>query len=433
MRNLKTSIKNLLDLERPLPRSIADRLRLGDKWLLSVNNQFLDISSELRIWTIYETEDSELSGYNGGFTSEVRFGAPLVSIKSGILGLRQEEVFSVDSTHAKCASFGRKNLNTMAAYLGSLVKGIEKAEVLSGLYAHTPLRLKDHVKVELIGFYEDPDSITDMRLYFIKQHLSEFLYKGPEMCLDERLGRHRGKDGIRLETSPDRGRSGIIPPKLQGVLSHIPFWNPTSSTPQQGPEAEASPDIVVTGPSARPSIVGSKSEPPRPVHSLTVPFHDALGLIRPSSRGSNGTTDSAQSEPTPLEPSPPLDEHRAHSDEEVEHTGETGVDGFDSAQRRRAERAHRLSRNAAFADLTAGFSRPNLSKRMFMWIHVPFTNPLWVKVSNHFVPSCSSFPGYQTNARQDIFEVLGHTHQQNFSKLFNNEHWYVFAGRMYPL
>jgi len=28
----------------------------------------------------------------------------------------------------------------------------------------------------------------------------------------------------------------------------------------------------------------------------------------------------------------------------------------------------------------AGFSRPNASRRKFMWVHMPYNNPVWVKV-----------------------------------------------------
>ncbi|KAH8884663.1 hypothetical protein GQ53DRAFT_386984 [Thozetella sp. PMI_491] len=409
MKNLRGSIQDLLGLQRPLPRSIAERLRLSDKWLLKVNSDFLDIASELRIWTIYETIDSQLSGTNGHFTTEVQFGAPLVSIKSGILGVRQENVYPVDSDHAHCASFGKDNLKTMATYLGDLSKAVAKAEALSALYVHTPLRLKDHVKVELIGFYDDPDSEVDIRLYFIKYHLSEFIRKGPEKCLEERLGRlgrPAGRGPIRLDTSPDRGRSGIIPipPQLQDVLSHMPFWRSTSKTSEQGAEPEASPPIVVTGPSSKPSMVGSRSAPgptSRPIHSLTVPALESPGFYRPSSRMSDGTASSTQSEPAPHEPTV-VDDHGAHSDEETKLVSTAEAGDVDPAFRRRAERAHRLSRNAALADLTAGFSRPNAARRKFMWIHLPFNNPLWVK---------------------DIFEVLSQTHNKSFSKLFNNENW----------
>ena len=386
MGNLKASIADLLHLQRWLPAPIAERLRLGDKWLQEQQDTFVDIASELRIWTFYETIDSQLSGSRrAGMTSEVQFGAPLVSIKSSILGVRQENVYSVDSDHAHCASFGEHNLNTMAAFLDNLSKAVRKARELSDLYVHTPLRLKDHVRVQLIGFYDDPDAGVDVRLYYTKSHLSEFLVKGPEKCLEERLkkmGRPAGRGPLRLNTSPERHSGRNIPQQLQGMLTHIPFWNSAATHPQTEDEPDPSPGILVTEPSSRPSIVGSRLgpvAPSGPVHSLTVPGLATPGFERPSSRHSDGTA-STMSEPTSTLEHGSLEDQRAHSDDELPPLAGHDTRDFDSPFRRRTERTHRLSRNAAFQELSAGFSRPNPSLRKFIWIHLPFNNPLWVKV-----------------------------------------------------
>ena len=186
MKNLKSSIRELLRLERPLPKSLCDEIRVGNHSLLRMQDEFVDIASELRIWTFYETIDSELSGL--GRTAEVQFGAPLVSIKSAMLDLRHEDVFAVENDHAHLASFGLNNTRTMATFLDDFTTAILKAQKLSA-YIHSPLRLKEYVKVEVIGFYEDPDAEMEstIRLYATKYHLGEFLVKGPERGLAERL------------------------------------------------------------------------------------------------------------------------------------------------------------------------------------------------------------------------------------------------------
>ncbi|KAJ0278483.1 hypothetical protein CBS470a_009757 [Colletotrichum nupharicola] len=149
-----------------------------------MHEEFATIASELRIWTFYETIDSQLSGSgskNHGTVKEVRFGAPIVSIKSSLVGVRQERVFALDSEHANCASFGQGNTEIMGSYLTELAAAVKKATDLSSEYNHTPLSLKKHVKVEIIGFYDDPDAQveSDIRLYFTKLHLEEFLEKAP--------------------------------------------------------------------------------------------------------------------------------------------------------------------------------------------------------------------------------------------------------------
>ena len=86
------------------------------------------------------------------------------------------------------------------------------------------------------------------------------------------------------------------------------------------------------------------------------------------------------SEPTSTLEHGSLEDQRAHSDDELPPLAGHDTRDFDSPFRRRTERTHRLSRNAAFQELSAGFSRPNPSLRKFIWIHLPFNNPLWVKV-----------------------------------------------------
>lgn len=388
MKNLSVSIKNLLHLERPLPRSIADDLRLGNSKLLRLNEDFKDISSELRVWTFYETIDSQLSGVgaDAASTGEVRFGAPLASIKSSLLGIWPEEVFSVDSDHANCASFGTKNPRTLAMFLADLSAAVDKAEALSGSYTHHPLHLKEHVRVELIGFYEDPDDEMEsaIRLYFTKHSLADFLAKGPEKCLEERLKREKKRSLSRGH----RPLSGHV------VDASLGIWSGVKEVFKHGrSESHSSdkPEIVVHEPSVRPAPPTSSSMPAtvmRRLQSLTVPSLVSHDSQRPSRSGSVSTTASE----------PILD-----SQKEKEMLAE--LDAQSLTGREAVEplvRPDPRTRTFSLQDLAAGFSRPDPDRRRFMWIHLPFLDPLWVK---------------------EIFDKLAETHQQNYSRLFNHENW----------
>ncbi|KUI53424.1 Protein SERAC1 [Cytospora mali] len=410
MRHLSESIQLLLHLQRPLPRTLAHDVRVGNKNLLKMHDDFTDIASEMRLWTFYETIDSELSGSGSGLANEVQFSAPLVSIKSAIVGVRQEMIYSsLESDHAHCASFGITNPRTMSTYLHDLADAVAKAVTLSQTI-HTPLWLKDEVKIELIGFYEDPDATdldSDVRLYFTRYHLSEFLKKGPERCLEERLKcvpRRHGAPGHKDSAQAVAGRASSggggglnIVNNVQKILTAA-----VSGSHEQG--RPSSPDIVVTLPSARPTMVEGHdlAEPTgRRPHSLTLPALSNPGFHRPSSRGSGGTT-STMSDPTDRDISPKEGASATHRETwSHDHPARANSEkaGLRAASKLRAER---LSRTAALQDLTAGFSRPNPARRKFMWMHLPFTNPLWVK---------------------DIFDKLSETHNQNFNKLFNNENW----------
>ncbi|EAA30980.3 hypothetical protein GE21DRAFT_8738 [Neurospora crassa] len=197
MRNLRESVRELLQLQRPLPNSLINQIKVNtnnNPWLDKVHEQFVDIASELRIWSFYETIDSELSNTGADFASEVKFTAPLVSVKSALLELAREDVFAIDNSHANIASFGPNNISTMHDFLEDLHMAVLKAKSLSK-HIHHPLRLKDHVKVEIVGFYEDsdPESDSSTRLYATKTQLGQYLQKGAEPFLQDRLSKVQHK------------------------------------------------------------------------------------------------------------------------------------------------------------------------------------------------------------------------------------------------
>ncbi|KAI6080943.1 hypothetical protein F4821DRAFT_250440 [Hypoxylon rubiginosum] len=404
MPHLRESIQHLLYLQKPLPRSIARQLKLGNKSLLQMHDQFMDIASELHIWTFYETVDSQLSGLGSSDFDEVHFSAPLTSIKSGLVGSRGEQALSLESDHAHCASFGPNNIRTMHSFLADLGAAVRKAEDLSANFVHTPLRLNETVKLELIGFYEDPDKSEtgqEVRLYISKHKLKDFLEKGPETCLRERLNtvaakRHRGPSRRPLSNpSPLAGALGVMREFGQGIIDSV---RPSSSPEDPGREARTghSPEIVVTSHTSRPSMSGAATEPmpvvtPKRSRGLTVPALATPGFSRPSTE----TTRTTNSEPDLTEVSPKTPDPSQESDTHGPSQAATGNEHT-------PDRRGRVSHASTMQDLTAGFSRPDPSRRKFMWIHLPFNNPHWVK---------------------EIFDKLSETQNSNYSKLLNNENW----------
>ncbi|OTB18181.1 hypothetical protein K445DRAFT_314992 [Daldinia sp. EC12] len=399
MPHLRESIQHLMYLQSPLPKSITRELRLGNKSLLKLQDQFMDMASELRIWTFYETVDSQLSGLGGADFDEVHFSAPLTSIKSGLLGCRGEQALSLESDHAHCASFGLSNVRTMHSFLADLGAAVRKAEELSAKYVHTPLRLSENIKLELIGFYGDPEgeSGQEIRLYISKHILKDFLEKGPEKCLQERMNtvaarRHRNVFRPRRPLSgpsPIAGALGIVQDFGQMLFSSV-----RPNSPPENPEHESrtgqSPEIVVTSHASRPAMSGASTEPVPVVSSrrsrgLTVPPLATPGFHRSSSRGSIETTRTTNSEPQGTDISPGT---------RVTGLAATKEDSFDSKGG--------FSHSSTLQSMGAGFSRPDPSRRKFMWIHLPFNNPHWVK---------------------KIFDKLSETQNRNFDKLLSNENW----------
>ncbi|KAI0468074.1 hypothetical protein F4859DRAFT_223829 [Xylaria cf. heliscus] len=428
MPHLRESIQHLLFLEKPLPRSITDELKLGYRPLLKLHDAFTDIASELRLWTFYETVDSQLSGLGSNDIEEVHFSAPITSIKSGLIGSRAEQALSLESDHAHCASFGPQNLQIMHSYLYDLGEAVRKAEYLSANFVHTSMRLSSKVKVEIIGFYDDPDSEVDhsIRLYVTRHYLDEFLEKGPEYCLQE-----------RLNTMAPRTRKTMLPPSRRpaaspsrasravSILSNVQEFGQRllgSSRPSDGPHTsdrdmspQPSPEIVVTSHTPRrPSLAGAASDPlpsvdasPGRSRGLTVPTSSTPGFIQPFGRGSSesGRTSIDEVARTSSEPItrdvPPMTleghQHKDHADQI--HVEEIEQDREDSTRR---SRRGRIGRTPSLQDFTAGFSRPSPSKRKFMWIHLPFNNPFWVK---------------------SIFDKISETQNRSYSKLLSNDYW----------
>lgn len=382
MYSLSGCIQALLHLHHPLPRHLSKELRVGSKALGKLHQEFTDIASELRIWSFYETIDSLLSGSGFGESSEVKFSAPLVSIKSAIVGVRQEVIYSsLESDHAHCASFGITNPRTLNTYLRDLSNSISKAASLSQT-RHVSLELKEHVKVEIVGFYQDPSTAadpteSDLRLYITRYHLKDFLEKGPEACLEERLRRvprharpvgHRSSTPSQPAHEGDGGGGGLnILGNVQELWKSALFGsyqNRRSSSPK--------PDIVIDPPVGQsdPDQGQDADRHPGRTHSLTLPTLATQGLHRPSSRGSNGTT-SIMSDPTGLGILPQQHSER-HSEQDLKRL---------KFEMRYKDHSDGLGRSSGFLDFAAGFSRPEPDQRKFMWIHLPYTNPLWVRVS----------------------------------------------------
>lgn len=359
----------------------------------------------MRIWSFYETKGSQLSGLGSSDFDEVHFSAPLASIKSSLLGSTHEQPYSLESTHADCASFGPEHLQIMHAYLVDLAEAVAKAQSISFQTAHHPLKLGKNVKLELIGFYEDPDpeSATDIRLYVSKHHLDEFLDKGPERCLQERLNAVAAKPHYQPQrlasAANDSLKSGALGIRhmVQGFLGSLqrPGSSQSYLTDDGG---RTSPEIVVTS-HASERLSGADTSAkrvapagPRRTRGLTVPSLSTPSYRRPSSRrssqsrGERLSSDEASrtlSDPTGVDISPRtilVEPEPRPSGEQRADQSEVGNHGFVSHG---SDEEHQVDHATAMYDLAAGFSRPNPNKRKFMWIHLPFNNPYWVKVCHH--------------------------------------------------
>ncbi|KAI6784937.1 Protein SERAC1-like protein [Emericellopsis cladophorae] len=464
MPSLAPSIQNLLQLKQPLPLSITMDLSPGKSLLLRADEAFKDIAHDLRVWTLYETIDSRLSSSRARGDEDrekkdnLYFTAPLASIKSAIMGMRQERIFPLQSDHANVASFGRHNAHTLKLFLRQLAGLIGRADASvrddqnSG--AKWSLHLEQKVGVEVHGFFDDATIGHDpvIRAWSTKLPLQEFLRKGPEECLRERLSevsdvpderqflRNRGRTMTMTEAENDRVRReaaareglGIRNQLLQSSTPPIsPVLRPVDSSPGSAPE-------IIPTHQQHQQIRRMSSPPPPTAANYRVPTASrrSTSVRRPSpliradleqeaiidrlspplrsrSAGSMGRSLSDRSSPGGYRDFPPfLPASVSSVGNEADHAAADDNNDIDcSPQLPEAVVALRKGVNsgqikppetAVAEEAPICFARPDVSQRKFVWIHVPYNNPTWVK---------------------NIIETLQVSYKRNYSALYSNDFW----------
>ncbi|OAA37606.1 ankyrin repeat protein [Beauveria brongniartii RCEF 3172] len=467
MQSLAASIQRLLQLSAPLPETLTADVRVGNNLLSRIDEDFKEIASDMRIWTFYETIDSRLSGRGAGAgvpRTETRtsgnasgdsvcFTAPLTSTKSAILGMRQERIYQLQSDHANVASFGRHNVSTMRLFLRQIAEQVEHADAniassLSGqITAHWNMpNLEQKVNIEIHGFFDDfvgCIGMTAVRAWSTRLPLREFLNKGPEECLDERLNemdgspgqgqflKSRGRTsvaqlGASVEHSPSPSRAIIsVPPAMTikdalGIDSKIfetmsavvpisPVLEalsglrnaPLASTPKSAPVGPiASPPFCAPSPPNRYAasvahhaspFIRAQFEQDLVIDRLLPPLHGrrastpGISLSRSASLGSDGASRFKYRDFPPFS-------IRSRS---------TGVDDVLKDEEDDVEPLPALPKNilgirSVFgggpdnAGAGAGeLLRPEAHAKKFTWIHLPYNNPAWVKSILQTLQACS--------------------------------------------
>lgn len=290
----------------------------------------------MRLWTFCETVESQ--------GLEQRSDGLIASVKSSLIGSRTEQVFPLNSDHANCASFGDGNGEAMRSYLISLRKAVEKASWLSTEFEHTSLRLSAKVEVELINCYEDVDNaLSDgVKLQSSKHNLDAFLKmkKGPDGYQSEQLMRpsHPTAGPQSLRDAHQRKRS-------LGATATEPI-----SRPQQ---------IAVPGESPPPRVIGK---------TPSVSVHQNSGGV-----GSGVSKGAAASPKGDFIGSSVGHTRRRSVDSPPDHDGHGGRSSHEGSKG--------IVRIKSNEELNGGFQSSSTTSR-YMWIHLPFNNPYWVKVGN---------------------------------------------------
>lgn len=383
------SVAELMKWSAPLPDSISESLQLDNDLLRKLDSDFKGLATEFQVWTLFETEDTELSN---------EFHAPITSIKSALLNLRHEVVYPLLSDHANCASFGNNNKQIKESYLGELSDAIKKALELSTT-KHTEMNLDDRVKVEINGFYKISTDEASMKVWSTTRSLRDFKRLGPTKLLEDRLSEinapPKERQYLRQNTRASNFQSG--------------------KRKDPGPAAPAFKAATAFAPSNISSAIGTKtkkllagkgkekgSEDTKAQQNLqsTVTSKDvdipSVAITPGESRFSPDTPSirsiEVQSTPRPSSASPPVGGPASDSPERRPRQMNRGELYPDAPENRLRTRSTRPDKSPSGRQVNGdtpvtmaiptAFSRPDMSKQKLVWIHIPFNNPIWVKVGN---------------------------------------------------
>jgi len=403
MPDISSSIQSLLHLSQPLPRSITDELRPGHPLLLHIDEEFSILASDLQVWTFYETIESRICSQAESRPGEVSFTAPITSVKSAILGIRQETIYPLQSDHANCASFGKNNAQTMKLFLKTLARCIARADENSGGKSHTPLNLEQRVPIEVHGFYEDPVAMTNMetlttiRAWSTRVALKDFLDKGPVECLNDRL--NEVNDGE--DPGPTEGQF-LAARRRTTRLRESDFPSPPTTPPEPGENslgigqvyhgdersANSETALLLSKAADMPEATPGKNSPD-PEASSSEQRGREVNLIPDSvdavrSRSTSGTR-ATRSKGSAVA----VDSTRSRRRVALMRRF---TDQFNAKWSGPLERS--FFHGSPFAPnpeipasdpLIPVFAKPDEKNRRFIWTHLPFTNPAWVKVTP-FIP-----------------------------------------------
>lgn len=403
MPEISSSIQALLGLSAPLPCSITDQLRVGHPLLLHLEEEFRVLASDLQVWTFYETIESRLSGEAASRPGEIYFTAPITSLKSAILGIRQETIYPLQSDHANCASFGRNNAQTMKLFLKNLARSIAKADRNGQDKSHTPMDLEEKVPVEVHGFYEDTvavtsaETLTTIRTWSTRVPLTEYLTKGPVECLNNRL--NEANDGpvdsqfmaARRRTSKLKEENLPSPPPLELGSNLLGIGEPRGGDPRANSET-ALPTGDAEGTGGGNHLYPASTAPPTAPNNSPNPDtvtardgkHDGHENVRIRSVSD---TRAPRAEETSVVESPRsrrrvaltrrfTDQFSPRWSGPLEKTFFQGLP-FSPGSPFDLE-GEQIPGAEPYVPV---FAKPDSSNRRYIWTHLPFTNPAWVKVS----------------------------------------------------
>ena len=416
-----------------MPNSFQEQLKIKAPILVDMAQNWMAVAAELKLWTFYETVDTDLTDAEVPKDQRVSFKAPITSIKSAILELHHEIDRPIQACHADCAAFGPEDKYTKTKFIEKLREATIQAQNLSK-EQHITICLERKVDVEVHGFYEDSHQVADgkerkreIRLWSTINPLEDFLKEGSAKCLNMRLQENY--------VPPARDKMiGSVSSRRQSFMQPLPYKiskakvASSSSPPAPKITTRMRDSTLVSGSGKttqrvlpRPTVDRNSSSQSTSiaVPDLSVDLRDKpgsstvatpsvrvsehldstnYGMPRSSSSGARPVTElrTQWESESVLTISPadgkastsPLKPTIASSNNETERLPpesrpsrptlqpilpfpvlEQGSDGSGTES------------NAGVTSTTGPPKRPDPESQKFIWIHLAFNNPKWVSVS----------------------------------------------------
>ena len=255
------SVQRVMGL-RHIPRSVQQQLSFKHVHLCEISQQFKTCSTDLRIDTYYETNDSNLAFTAANDNIARSYHVPIASVASAILDLDHESETPLSSDHVGSATFEGEN-DAQASYIAKLGNAVGVAIILSKKL-DCDLDLEEDVKMEVNGFFED--STSSVKLWTARPSVAEYFRKGPEELLRARLTQSQGlpKPSMKREDIPMGDKQGnqalqqVVPEepraKLQDKLQN------KIRTKMAGPKQRKQPRPTVARSATDPQLTTEKDK-----------------------------------------------------------------------------------------------------------------------------------------------------------------------------
>ena len=270
------SVEEVMRLRWPIPDSLQQQFRPGNSELGEMAERFKEYSTDIRIYTYYETKDSDLAFMPANDDETRSYHVPITSVASAIMDLEHESETPLASDHVGCATF-EGDEEAYDFFVHELRSAVQEAVKLSKI-KNCDVDLEAEVKVEVNGFFED--NTSTVKLWTARPTFVDFLAEGPRAHLEARLKQSQGSGKpppvkalqavpkrqatpISQSTEPNKGSTPKPPAKAENELSNHDSQRQPSREPRPFIRSSSDSRLLDSINEAQAGVNPDQTEPPR--------------------------------------------------------------------------------------------------------------------------------------------------------------------------